>query len=171
MGGAVISAAGTHDNVTSLVYITAFAPDKGESANSLIANPRPGAPVPPILPPQDGFLFLDRDKFPEAFAGDLPRREAEFLADSQVSWGVEALAGVVVDTAWRTNPSWYLLVTDDHMIPLPAQRMMAERAGSTVVGVPGSHAIYVSQRAGWPRSSSRPRTPDPSVARTGRQER
>ena len=146
-GGAVISEAGTHENVAALVYITAFALDKGESVNSLIADPPPGAPVPPILPPQDGFLFLDRDKFPEAFAGDLPRKEAEFMADSQVPWGVEALAGVVTDPAWRSKPSWYLLVTDDHMIPLPAQRMMSERAGSTVAEVPGSHAIYVSQPA------------------------
>jgi pimeloyl-ACP methyl ester carboxylesterase len=146
-GGAVISEAGTHENVAALVYITAFAPDKGESVNSLIADPPPGAPVPPILPPQDGFLFLDSDKFPEAFAGDLPRKEAEFMADSQVPWGLDALGGVITDPAWRTKPSWYLLVTDDHMIPLPAQRSMSERAGSTVVEVPGSHAIYVSNPA------------------------
>jgi pimeloyl-ACP methyl ester carboxylesterase len=146
-GGAVISEAGTHENVAALVYITAFAPDKGESVNSLIADPPPGAPVPPILPPQDGFLFLDRGKFPEAFAGDLPRMEAEFMADSQVPWGLDALGGVITDPAWRTKPSWYLLVTDDRMIPLPAQRMMSERAGSTVAEVPGSHAIYVSQPA------------------------
>jgi pimeloyl-ACP methyl ester carboxylesterase len=146
-GGAVISEAGTHENVAALVYITAFAPDKGESVNSLIADPPPGAPVPPILPPQDGFLFLDSDKFPEAFAGDLPRKEAEFMADSQVPWGLDALGGVITDPAWRTKPSWYLLVTDDRMIPLPAQRMMSERAGATVVEVPGSHAIYVSNPA------------------------
>jgi pimeloyl-ACP methyl ester carboxylesterase len=146
-GGAVISAAGTHENVAALVYITAFAPDKGESVNSLIANPPPGAPVPPILPPQDGFLFLDRDKFPEAFAGDVARKEAEFMADSQVPWGVNALGGVQTDPAWRTKPSWYLLVSDDNMIPLPAQKAMCERAGATSVEVPGSHAIYVSNPA------------------------
>jgi pimeloyl-ACP methyl ester carboxylesterase len=144
-GGAVISAAGTHDKVAALVYITAFAPDKEESVNTLIADPPPGAPVPPILPPVDGFLFLDRDKFPESFAGDLPRRDAEFLADSQVPWGVEALGGIITDPAWRSKPSWYLVASDDRMIPPPAQRMMSERAGSTVVEVPGSHAIYVSQ--------------------------
>jgi pimeloyl-ACP methyl ester carboxylesterase len=144
-GGAVISAAGTHDNVAALVYITAFVPDKGESVNTLIADPPPGAPVPPILPPTDGFLFLDRDKFPESFAGDLPRLDAEFLADSQVPWGVAALGGINTDPAWRSKPSWYLVAGDDRMIPPPAQRMMSERAGSTVVEVPGSHAIYVSQ--------------------------
>src|SRR5271167_1993550 len=114
-GGVVITEAGTDPKVAGLVYITAFAPDKGESVNTLIADPPPGAPVPPILPPQDGFLFLDRDKFPEAFAGDLPRKEAEFLADSQVPWGVEALGGIVTDPAWRSKPSWYLVATEDHM--------------------------------------------------------
>jgi pimeloyl-ACP methyl ester carboxylesterase len=146
-GGAVITAAGTHENVAALVYITAFAPDKEESVNTLIADPPPGAPVPPILPPVDGFLFLDRDKFPESFAGDLPRKEAEFMADSQVPWGVDALGGVITDPAWRSKPSWYLLVTDDKMIPLPAQQAMSTRAGATTVEVPGSHAIYVSQAA------------------------
>ncbi len=146
-GGAVISQAGNHPRVTSLVYIAAFAPDKGESVNTLIADPPPGSPVPPILPPTNGFLFLDRDKFHASFAGDLPTSQAEFLADSQVPWGVDALGGMVSEPAWRTKPSWYLVATDDHMIPPPAQRAMSERAGSTVVEVAGSHAIYVSQPA------------------------
>jgi len=146
-GGVVVTEAGTHDKVDALVYIAAFAPDKGESVSSLIADPPPGAPVPPILPPQDGFLFLDRDRFAASFAGDVPAREASFMADSQVPWGVDALAGSVTDPAWRTKPSWYLVATDDHMIPPPAQHMMAERAGSTVAEVAGSHAVYVSQPA------------------------
>ena len=144
-GGAVITEAGTHDSVIGLVYITAFAPDKGESVSALIADPPPGAPVPPILPPQDGFLFLDREKFAASFAADVPANTAAFMADSQVPWGVEALNGAVSDPAWRSRPSWYLLVTDDRMIPLPAQRAMAERAGATTTEVPGSHAIYVSK--------------------------
>ncbi|MFG2042463.1 alpha/beta fold hydrolase [Dactylosporangium sp. NPDC048998] len=144
-GGAVISEAGTHDKVAALVYIAAFAPDKGESVNTLIADPPPGAPVPPILPPVDGFLFLDRDKFHGSFAGDLPADRAAFLADSQVPWGLDALAGAVTEPAWRAKPSWYLVATDDRMIPPPAQRAMSERAGSTVVEVPGSHAIYESR--------------------------
>jgi len=144
-GGAVISEAGTHPAVSALVYITAFAPDKGESVNTLIADPPPGAPVPPILPPQDGFLFLDRDKFPASFAGDLALDEARFMADSQVPWGVDALSGTVTEPAWRSKPSWYLVATDDRMIPPPAQRAMAERAGATVTEVPGSHSIYLSQ--------------------------
>ncbi|MFF5079380.1 alpha/beta fold hydrolase [Actinoplanes sp. NPDC000266] len=144
-GGAVISEAGTHDNVAALVYIAAFAPDKGESVNTLIADPPPGAPVPPILPPVDGFLFLDREKFHDSFAGDVPAGRAAFLADSQVPWGVDALAGPVTEPAWRAKPSWYLVATDDKMIPPPAQRAMAERAGSVVAEVPGSHAIYESR--------------------------
>jgi pimeloyl-ACP methyl ester carboxylesterase len=144
-GGVVVSEAGTDPKVQSVVYIAAFAPDAGESVQSLIANPPPGAPVPPILPPQDGYLFLDRDKFAASFAADVPADEAAFMADSQVPWGVEALAGAVTQPAWKTKPSWYLVATEDHMIPPPAQRNMAKRAGSTVVEVPGSHAIYVSQ--------------------------
>ncbi len=143
-GGAVITEAGGHERVAGLVYITAFAPDHGESVSTLIADPPPGAPVPPILPPQDGFLFLDRERFAEAFAADLPAREAAFMAHSQVPWGVEALNGTITNPAWRSKPSWYLIATEDRMIPPPAQRMMAERAGATITEAPGSHAIYVS---------------------------
>nr|WP_107309225.1 alpha/beta hydrolase [Streptomyces sp. TP-A0356] len=144
-GGAVISEAGHHQNVTALVYVAAFAPDKGESVNTLIADPPPGAPMPPILPPSGGFLFLDREKFAASFAGDLPADEARFLADSQVPWGLDALGGTVGQPAWRTKPSFYLVATDDRMIPPPAQRAMAERAGSTVTETGGSHAVYVSK--------------------------
>jgi pimeloyl-ACP methyl ester carboxylesterase len=146
-GGVVISEAGTHPNVAALAYIAAFAPDKGESVSTLIADPPPGAPVPPILPPHDGFLYLDRDKFHGAFAADLPVQLAAFMADAQVPWGVDALGGAVTEPAWRHKPSWYLVATEDHMIPPPAQRAMAERAGSFVVEVIGSHAVYVSQPA------------------------
>ena len=144
-GGAVITEAGTHDNVAALVYIAAFAPDKGESVNTLIADPPPGAPVPPILPPRDGFLFLDSEKFHASFAADLSAEQAKFMADSQVPWGVGALGGSITEPAWRLKPSWYLVATDDHMIPPPAQRAMSERAGSTVVETGGSHSIYVSK--------------------------
>jgi pimeloyl-ACP methyl ester carboxylesterase len=146
-GGAIITEAGRHDKVTALGYIAAFAPDTGESVNTLIADPPPGAPVPPILPPQDGFLFLDRDKFHASFAGDLPADQAAFMADSQVPWGVDALAGTISEPAWRTKPTWYLLTTEDKMIPPPAQRIMSQRAGATVTEVAASHSVYVSQPA------------------------
>src|SRR6266576_1317493 len=144
-GGAVITEAGSDPKVVGLVYIAAFAPDKGESVSALIKNPPPGAPVPPILPPQDGYLFLDKAKFPAAFAADVSADAAAFMADSQVPWGVEALSGAINEPAWRTKPSWYLVSTEDKMIPPDAQRAMSKRAGSTVVEVKGSHAVYVSQ--------------------------
>jgi len=144
-GGAVVTEAGNDPKVKGLVYIAAFAPDKGESVSSLIANPAPGAPVPPILPPQDGFLFLDRSKFAASFAADVEPELAAFMADSQVPWGVEALAGVISAPAWRSKPSWYLVATEDRMIPPPAQRLMAKRAESKVVETAGSHAFYVSK--------------------------
>lgn len=144
-GGAVITEAGTHPQVAGLVYIAAFAPDMGESVQTLISEPPEGAPVPPILPPRNGFLALDRDRFRDAFASDLTPEQAAFMADSQVPWGVEALSGSISEPAWRSKPSWYLVATDDRMIPPPAQRAMSERAGSVVVEAPGSHSVYVSQ--------------------------
>ncbi len=144
-GGAVITQAGNDSKVAGLVYITAFAPDKGESVASLIKNPPPGAPVPPILPPRDGYLLLDKAKFAASFAGDVEPEKAAFMADSQVPWGVEALSGTISEPAWKSKPSWYLIATDDKMIPPDAQRFMSKRAGSTVVEAKGSHAIYVSQ--------------------------
>ncbi|MGB6415848.1 MAG: alpha/beta hydrolase [Pseudolabrys sp.] len=144
-GGVVITEAGNDPKVAKLVYIAAFAPDKGESVAKLIENPPPGAPVPPILPPQNGYLFLDKAKFAASFAGDVDAEKAAFMADSQVPWGVNALSGTISEPAWKTKQSWYLVATEDKMIPPPAQHFMSKRAGSTVVEVKGSHAIYVSQ--------------------------
>jgi pimeloyl-ACP methyl ester carboxylesterase len=144
-GGAVITGAGTHQNVAALVYVAAFMPDAGESVNTLIAGFPSDVPGPPILPPKDGFLFLDRGKFHAAFAGDLPAGQAAFMADSQVPWGVDALGGQITEPAWRTKSSWYLVTTQDHMIPPSAQRTMSQRAGSTVTEVAASHSVYLSQ--------------------------
>ena len=144
-GGVVITEAGNHPNVAGLAYIAAFAPDAGESVATLIKDPAPGAPVPPILPPQDGYLFLDRSRFAASFAADVNADTAAFMADSQVPWGLDALNGAVSQPAWKTKPSWYLVATEDRMIPPDAQRAMSKRAGAAVVEVSGSHAIYVSQ--------------------------
>ena len=144
-GGVVISEAGNDPKVRSLAYIAAFAPDAGESVEKLIANPPPGAAVPPILPPEEGFLKLDSSKFADSFAADVDPATAQFMADSQVPWGVEALSGEVSVPAWKSKPTFYLVATDDRMIPPPAQRMMAERAGAQVVETPGSHSVYVSR--------------------------
>jgi pimeloyl-ACP methyl ester carboxylesterase len=147
-GGVVVTEAGNHPKVAGLVYIAAFAPGAGESVATLIANPPPGAPVPPILPPQNGFLLLDKARFAAAFAADLDPDKAAFMADSQIPWGLDALNGVVTAPAWKDKPSWYLVAADDRMIPPGAQRAMSKRAGSTVVELEGSHAIYVSQPGG-----------------------
>ena len=144
-GGAVITESGNDPQVAGLVYIAAFAPDRGESVASLIKDPPPGAPVPPILPPEEGFLLLERSKFAASFAADVNPEIAAFMADAQVPWGEEALAGEISEAAWKTKPSWYLVTTEDRMIPPDAQRMMSKRAGATAVEVKGSHAIYVSQ--------------------------
>ena len=146
-GGAVITEAGTHPNVAALVYICAFAPDKDESVNTIISTFPADGPQPPILPPRDGFLFQDRDRFHTSFGADLPADLAAFMADSQVPWGVDAAAGSVTDPAWRTKPSWYLVATEDREIPPAVQRTMSQRAGSTVVEVAASHAVYITQPA------------------------
>jgi pimeloyl-ACP methyl ester carboxylesterase len=144
-GGVVVTEAGNHPKVVGVVYIAAFAPDAGESVATLIANPAPGAPVPPILPPQNGFLLLDKEKFAASFAADVDPTKAAFMADSQIPWGLGALNGVVSEPVWKGKPTWYLVATEDRMIPPDAQRAMSKRAGSTVVEVEGSHAVYVSQ--------------------------
>jgi pimeloyl-ACP methyl ester carboxylesterase len=142
--GVVVTEAGNDPKVAGLVYITALAPDAGESVASLIANPPPGASVPPILPAQDGFLLLDKEKFQASFAADVDDQTARFMAYSQVPWGLAAQQGAVTTPAWKSKPSWYLVAGDDHMIPPPAQRNMAQRAGATIKEVGGSHAVYVS---------------------------
>jgi len=144
-GGVVVTEAGNHPKVAGLVYVTAFAPDTGESVTSLIANPPPGAPVPPILPPQNGFLALDKGKFAASFAADVTPDKAAFMADSQVPWAVEAASGRVTTPAWKAKPSWYLVATQDKMIPPDAQHQMSKRAGATVTEAAGSHALYVSK--------------------------
>jgi pimeloyl-ACP methyl ester carboxylesterase len=143
-GGVVITEAGNDPKVAGLVYVGAFAPDVGESVETLIKDPVPGAPVPPLLPPRDGYLVLDRAKFPTSFAADVDPDKAAFMADSQVPWGLGGITGKVTKAAWKTKPSWYLLTLDDQMIPPAAQRLMAKRAGATVIEETGSHSVFLS---------------------------
>jgi pimeloyl-ACP methyl ester carboxylesterase len=146
-GGTVITEAGNHPKVAALVYIAGWVPDAGESQETLIGRVPSDVPSAgdAILPPQDGFLLLDRGKMPASFAGDLNADEGAFMADSQVPWGLEALSSTISEAAWRSKPSWYLVATEDRMIPPQLQRWMSERAGATVEEAAGSHAIYVSR--------------------------
>jgi pimeloyl-ACP methyl ester carboxylesterase len=143
-GGVVITEAGGDPKVSALVYIAAFAPDQGESVSSLNANAPPGAPPLPILPPVDGYLILDKTKFPAIFAADVEPDTARFMADAQVPWSVQALEGKVSSPAWKTKQSWFLIPQDDKVIPPAAQRAMAGRAHATIREIPGSHAVYVA---------------------------
>ena len=144
-GGAVITEAGNDPRVAGLVYITAFAPDKGESVASLLEDLPSGASVRPCLPPKDGYLLLDEARFPAAFAADVEPGKAAFMAASQVPWGLAALNGKVGEPAWKAKPSWYLVASDDRILPPATQRSMSKRAGSIAVEAAGSHAIHVSQ--------------------------
>jgi pimeloyl-ACP methyl ester carboxylesterase len=156
-GGVVITEAGADPKVSALVYIAAFAPDAGESVSTLSAN-APKNAGPPILPPVDGFLVLDKARFPAAFAADVAPDTARFMADSQLPWGVQSLEGKITTPAWKTKPSWFLVPTDDQMIPPDAQRGMAARAGAKLREVAGSHAVYVSQPqvvAAWIEEAAR----------------
>jgi len=144
-GGVVITEAGNDPKVAGLVYIAAFAPDKGESVGALIKDPPPGAPVPPFLPPQDGHISLDKAKFAASFAADIDPEAAAFMADSQVPWGIAATDAAITEAAWRNKPSWYMVANGDRMIPPPAQRLMSKRAGATVVEVDASHSVFISK--------------------------
>ncbi len=146
-GGAVISEAGTDPKVAALVYVCAFAPGQGrvgQHAPGRFPDRRPAA-AHPAAP--GGLPVSGPGQIPSSFAADVPGDVAAFMADSQVPWGLDALAGPVTNPAWRTKPTWYLVTTEDRMIPPFAQRTMSERAGSTVVEVAASHSVYVSQPA------------------------
>lgn len=145
-GGAVITQAGNAPNVAGLVFVTAFAPDAGESVSSLLEAG--GGPPPPLQPTPDGFVFFDPAVFPQAFAQDLPADRGAFLAASQIPTAGACFGTPITQAAWRTKPSAYVLATEDRVIPPPAQRQMATRANATITEVRGSHAVYVSQPDG-----------------------
>jgi pimeloyl-ACP methyl ester carboxylesterase len=146
-GGAIITEAGNDPKVIGLVYVAAFVPDKGESVASMTKDPVPGAPPAPILPPQDGFLYIDKAKFHAGFAADVDEKTAKFMANSQSGWGLPAVGGVITEAAWKKKPLWYLLASEDKMIPPVAQAGMAKRANAQVTEVKASHAVMVSHPA------------------------
>ena len=144
-GGAVITEAGIDEKILSLVYLAAFVPDAGESVLDLASQEVPGAEKAPLLPPKDGFIKIDPLKFAAAFSADIDPVEAQFMAAAQRPWGLEAVQGKITSAAWKAKPSFYLLATEDRMIPLQAQAAMAARAGAAVVEVSSSHAVMLSQ--------------------------
>ncbi|HEX8258423.1 MAG TPA: alpha/beta hydrolase [Allosphingosinicella sp.] len=144
-GGAIITEAGRDPKVKALVYIAGWVPDSGQSVLDLIGQLPAGAPSAPVLPPSDGFLFVDPVRFPAAFAADVDPAKAQFMAIAQAPWGVAAASATVGEPAWKTKPSWYLVASEDRMIPPEAQRTMAARAGANVTEAAGSHAIFVAK--------------------------
>ena len=142
-GGAVITEAGDTSSVAALVYISAFAPEVGESTLKIASS---GAPNPEagFLPPANGFVWYDVAKFYRDFCPDLPKEKADFMAISQLPLGLAAFAGETTKAAWKTKPSWFIVSSDDRMVPPDAQRMMAKRAGSKITEIKGSHCTYIS---------------------------
>lgn len=145
-GGMVITEAGNNPKVRSLAYIAAFAPDAGESVETLSQQPTPpDEPKAPLLPPQDGYLLVDPEKFPAAFAADVDPATTHFMAVAQVPWGLEAVQTRIAKAAWQTKPTHFLVTTKDAMIPPTAQRTMAKRTGARTVEVASSHAVMLSK--------------------------
>ncbi|MBN3947262.1 MAG: alpha/beta hydrolase [Nostoc sp.] len=145
-GGAVITGAATETpDVEALVYITAFGLDQGESLDSLSKQGPPSPGSAAIWSDNNSFLWINRDDFHEAFAGDASPTEATVMAAVQRPLSVASFTDKEGVPAWKMIPSWYLVCTDDHMIPPPAQEFMAKRMGATVQSVPASHAPFVSR--------------------------
>jgi pimeloyl-ACP methyl ester carboxylesterase len=143
-GGAVITEAGDHANVAGLVFVSAFAPDVGESILGLL--PKDG-PQPPVEPSKDGFLFFAPQAYVAAFAAGIDADTAKFLAASQVPLAVVAGSAPMTIAAWKDKPNWYVVSKDDLIIPPDAQRTMAKRAGSTTVEVDGGHLAFMANPA------------------------
>ena len=143
-GGAVITAAGVDPKVASLVYLAAYAPDAGESAFDVASKPHAGEPSAPLLPPQDGFLLVEQSKFPTAFAADVDPSLTTFMAAAQVPWGLAAVQTKITNPAWKQKPAYFMLTTQDHMIPPVLQRAGAKRAGAQLREIESSHAVMLS---------------------------
>jgi len=147
-GGAVITGAATRAaNVKSLVYITGFGLDEGESLESLSKQGAPSAGSTAIGPDNNGYLWIDRERYHSAFVADATQTEAAVMAAVQKPLAIAAFAGVMGTPAWRKLPSWYLQCTQDQMIPPPAQAFMADRMRATVRSAPASHAAFMAHPA------------------------
>lgn len=143
-GGSVITEAGNDPKVRALTYVAAYEPDAGESVASLNAKHFPGAADVPFLPPQDGFLLLDSDKFPASFAADVDIAKTKFMAASQVPFGLPAVTTKTVSPAWKTKPVFAVITTNDRMIPTALQREMVARSHAQSIDVVSSHAVMLS---------------------------
>jgi pimeloyl-ACP methyl ester carboxylesterase len=145
-GGAVITgAANQAPNVTALVYIAAFGLDEGESLEALSKQGPPTSGSTQIRPDDHGFLWIDRDGFAQAFAADVDPVEARVMAAIQKPLSIKSFTEKSGPPAWKHIPSWYLVSSNDHMIPPPAEAFMAKRMGATARTVPASHASMVSR--------------------------
>lgn len=143
-GGAIITVAGNSPKVAGLVYVSAFAPDTGETLIGLLKS-YPTDPASGILPPdKDGFVWYDRAKYHAGFCADIPKAMADFMADSQLPTAVVAFTYVFKEVAWKNKPTWYIVAAQDHSIPPDLERKMGKRTGGKVSEINGSHLIFIS---------------------------
>lgn len=142
-GGAIITAAGNDLKCVGLVYVSAFAPDKGETLGALLGS-HPRDPLSGIDDPVDGFVWYDLAKFHEGFCADLSAEESAFMADSQIPVAASAFGYVFGDPAWRSKPTWYMVATQDHSIPPDLERFFGKRTGGKVSEIVSSHVIFIS---------------------------
>jgi pimeloyl-ACP methyl ester carboxylesterase len=144
-GGMVITEAGDNPKVRSLVYLAAFAPDAGESVSTLAEGPAPAGEHKAPLVAEDSYLLVDRDKFPASFAADVDVATTRFMGAAQLPWGLQAVHTKVDRVAWKAKPTYYMVASEDHMIPPTAQRNMARRSGAKVAELKSSHAMMLSR--------------------------
>ena len=144
-GGMVITEAGSHPNVKSLVYVAAFQPDVGESAGTL--NSKMPAAAHSIAPIGGGYLAVNQDAFPADFAADAPKPEAHFMAISQVPISAEAFGANATVASWKDKPSYAVVAKQDRMINPDLERFMYKRSHAQTIELPGSHAVFLSHAA------------------------
>lgn len=143
-GGTVITEAGVHPNVAGLVYVSALAPDAGQTTSQQYEGFVP-TPEFVIDVTDDGYGFLNREGFKGGFAADASDADAAFLRDSQVPINMSAFATAVTNAAWREKPSWAVIATDDKSFDQAMLQHMATRAGAKITNVQASHALFMTQ--------------------------